>query len=75
MSHDISKVAEAEAVANTEGNMCGTVMRGIVAPPGSQTRSRSQGRRWNLGGLIWSAVAWAIPDRDRNLMGTLLGNR
>ncbi len=52
MSHDISKVAEAEAVANAEGNMCGPVMRGTVAPPGSKTRSRSQGHRRNLGDLV-----------------------
>jgi hypothetical protein len=52
LSHVMHKVAEAEAVTNVEGNMCGPVMRGTVAPPGSETRSRSQGSRRNLGDLV-----------------------
>ena len=30
-------VAEAEAVGNVEGDMCGAARRGAVAPPGSKT--------------------------------------
>ena len=48
MSLEIYKVAEAEAVINVEGNMCGTVMRGAVAPPGSKATSRREGMRRNL---------------------------
>ena len=43
--------AEAEAVSNVEGNMCGTIMRGAVALPGSETTSRRKGARRNLGDL------------------------
>src|SRR4051794_25016103 len=32
LSLEIDKVAEAEPVISVEGNMCGTVMRGAVAP-------------------------------------------
>ena len=48
MSLEIDKVAEAEPVINVEGNMCGTVMRGAVAPPGSKATSRRKGTRRNL---------------------------
>jgi hypothetical protein len=48
LSLEIDKVAEAEPVINVEGNMCGTVMRGAVAPPGSKTTSRRKGTRRNL---------------------------
>ena len=51
MSHEIHKIAEAEAVISVEGNMCGTVMRGAVALPGSKATSRTKGSRRNLGGL------------------------
>src|ERR1051326_3729430 len=34
LSHEIQKFAEAEAVSNVEGNMCGTVLRGADALPG-----------------------------------------
>ena len=51
MSLEIDKVAEAEPVIIVEGNMCGTVMRGAVAPPGSKITSRRKGMRWNLRGL------------------------
>jgi len=34
-----------------EGNMCGTVMRGADALPGSQATSRAKGSHRNLGGL------------------------
>src|SRR5271166_4083885 len=40
--------------------MCGVVMRGAVALPGSEATSRTKGSRWNLGDLVWPAVAVAI---------------
>ena len=52
MSLEIDKVAEAEPVISVEGNMCGTVMRGAVAPPGSKAPSRPKGTRRNLRGLM-----------------------
>ena len=48
MSLEIDNVAEAEPVIIVEGNMCGTVMRGAVAPPGSKATSRRKGMRRNL---------------------------
>ena len=52
MSLEIDKVAEAEPVISVEGNMCGTVMRGAVAPPGSKATSRRKGMRRNLRDLM-----------------------
>ena len=52
MSHEIADVAGAETVGFVEGNMCGPVMRGADALPGSKTASRAKGTRRNLGGLI-----------------------
>ena len=52
MSLEIDKVAEAEPVIIVEGNMCGTVMRGAVAPPGSKATSRPKGTRRNLRDLM-----------------------
>ena len=63
MSRESSKVAEAEPVSNVEGNMCGTVMRGAVAPPWSKTPSREKGTRRNLGGLVADRWARARPVR------------
>ena len=54
---------EAEALQTAAGNMCGTVMRGTVAPPGSETSSSRQGSCRNLGDLLPPAVATAIPGR------------
>ncbi len=51
LSHEILEIAGAEAVATAEGNMCGAVMRGTVALPGSEATSRTKGSRRNLGGL------------------------
>ena len=39
LSFENFKAVEAEAVDNAEGNMCGTVMRGAVAPPEPKTTS------------------------------------
>ena len=65
MSPEIVYIAEAEALSIVEGNMCGAAMRGAVALPGSETTSCRKGTRRNLGGLVWPAVATAIPGRDR----------
>jgi hypothetical protein len=54
-------VAEAEAVGNVEGDMCGAARRGAVAPPGSKTTSRRNGTRRNLGDLRPPATAVAVP--------------
>ena len=52
LSHERSYIAGAESVYSLEGNMCGTVMRGAVALPGSKATSRAKGSRRNLGGLV-----------------------
>jgi hypothetical protein len=49
LSHESDNNAGAETVGWVEGNMCGTVMRGADALPGSQATSRTKGSRWNLG--------------------------
>jgi len=51
LSRERTEPAEAEAVQNVEGNMCGTVKRGADALPWSKTHSRTKGTRRNLGGL------------------------
>jgi hypothetical protein len=50
LSRERHKLAEAEAVSNVEGNMCGAATRGADALPWSKTPSRSKGSRRNLGG-------------------------
>ncbi len=52
MSHEILNVAGAEPVEYVEGDMCGAVMRGAVALPGSKATSRTKGSRRNLGDLM-----------------------
>src|SRR5450631_3908085 len=64
MSHEIPKVAGAEAVMTAEGNMCGAAMRGTVALPGSEATSRTNGARWNLGDLMPPVVTIVITVRD-----------
>src|SRR5689334_24849080 len=54
---------EAEALRTAAGNMCGTVLRGTVAPPGSETSSSRQGSCRNLGDLRPPAAAKAVPGR------------
>jgi len=49
LSRESQKIAEAEAVSNVEGNMCGTALRGADALPWSKTASRRKGTRRNLG--------------------------
>jgi len=52
LSHERSYVAGAESFHSLEGNMCGTVMRGAVALPGSKATSHAKGLHRNLGGLV-----------------------
>ena len=52
MSFESDKIAEAETFIIVEGNMCDAAMRGVDAPPESETTSRQKGMRRNLGGLM-----------------------
>jgi hypothetical protein len=52
LSHERLYVAGAEGFHSLEGHMCGTVMRGAVALPGSKATSRAKGSHRNLGGLV-----------------------
>ena len=61
---------EAEALQTAAGNMCGTVMRGTVAPPGSETSSSRHGSCRNLGDRVSRTQAqgvcgavWKMKDR------------
>jgi len=65
LSHEIFNVAGADPVINVEGNMCGAVMRGAVALPGSKATSRTKGLRRNLGGLALDQEASAVLVRMR----------
>jgi hypothetical protein len=51
LSLERSDIAEAESFHSLEGNMCGTVMRGADALPGSKATSRATGSHRKLGGL------------------------
>ena len=65
LSHERSYVAGAESFHSLEGNMCGTVMRGAVALPGSKSISRAKGSYQNLGGLVSGRLATAVgPHRE-----------
>ncbi len=63
MSHERSDIAGAESFYSLEGNMCGTVMRGAVALPGSKATSRAKGSHRKLGGLV--------SGRQRRVSGTV----
>jgi hypothetical protein len=52
LSHVRSDIAGAEGFHSLEGNMCGTVMRGADALPGSKATSRAKGSHRNLGGFV-----------------------
>ena len=56
LSLERSDIAGAEGFDSLEGNMCGTVMRGADALPGSKATSRAKGSYRNLGGLVSSAL-------------------
>src|SRR5215472_8418642 len=61
-----SDITGAEGFHSLEGNMCGTVMRGADALPGSKATSRAKGSHRNLGGLgsDRSGAAVAGPRRE-----------
>ena len=65
-SHERNNIAGAETFTGVEGNMCGAVMRGSDALPGSRATSRKQGTRRNLGDLLPGRVATsrAGPHRE-----------
>jgi hypothetical protein len=62
LSHERSDIAEAESFYSLEGNMCGTVMRGADALPGSKATSLAKGSDRKLGGL-WSDRNGVCPYR------------
>jgi hypothetical protein len=62
LSHERLDIAGAESFYSLEGNMCGTVMRGAVALPGSKATSRAKGSHRKLGGLV--------TGRQRRVRGT-----
>ena len=66
LSHERSDIAGAESLYSLEGNMCGTVMRGADALPGSKATSRAKGSYRNLGGLISDPLALCLngPRRE-----------
>ena len=66
LSQERSDVAGAEGFYSLEGNMCGTVMRGADALPGSKATSRAKGSHRKLGdlGSDWNGVAVAGPHRE-----------
>jgi hypothetical protein len=64
LSHENQNVAGAEAFASAEGNMCGSVMRGPDALPGSEATSRKKGPRRNPGDLTLPMAAQAVRGRD-----------
>ena len=63
LSRESSNPAEAEAVSVVEGNMCGTVKRGAVALPWSETPSRTKGTDRNLGDLASTGRPSGCPAR------------
>ena len=63
MNCEMQNIAGAETFDDVEGNMCGVVMRGAVAPPRSKTPSREKGTRRNLGDLVSGRRARARPVR------------
>jgi hypothetical protein len=62
LSHERSDIAGAEGFHSLEGNMCGTVMRGADALPGSKATSRAKGSHRKLGGLV--SGRQALRERD-----------
>ncbi len=66
LSRERSYIAEAESFYSLEGNMCGTVMRGADALPGSKATSRAKGSHRKLGDLVSDrhGVAVAGPHRE-----------
>jgi hypothetical protein len=63
LSHERSDIVGAESFYSLEGNMCGTVMRGAVALPGSKATSRAKGSHRKLGGLGSDRSGVPLPAR------------
>jgi hypothetical protein len=55
--------AEAEIVTKVEGNMNGPDTQGAAALPWSESTSRMEGTRRNLGGLVFDRKALRYPAR------------
>ena len=66
LSHERLDIAGAEGFHSLEGNMCGTVMRGADALPGSKATSRAKGLHRKLGdlGSDRNGAAAAGPHRE-----------
>jgi len=66
LSLERSDFAGAEGFHSLEGNMCGTVMRGADALPGSKATSRAKGSHRNLAdlGSDRNGIAVAGPHRE-----------
>ena len=66
LSHERSDIAGAESFYSLEGNMCGTIMRGADALPGSKATSRAKGLHRKLGDLVSdrNGAAAAGPHRE-----------
>ena len=66
LSPERSDIAGAEGFHSLEGNMCGTVMRGADALPGSKATSRAKGSHRKLGdlGSDRNGAAVAGPHRE-----------
>ena len=65
LSHEISDIAGAEGFYSLEGNMCGTVMRGADALPGSKATSRAKGSHRKLGDLGFDRNGSAVAGPHR----------
>lgn len=63
LSCEMQNIAGAEPLSDVEGHMCGAVMQGAVAPPRSETPSRANRQRRNLGGLASGRAARAASVR------------
>jgi hypothetical protein len=61
LSPERSDIAGAESFHSLEGNMCGTVMRGADALPGSKATSRAKGSHRNLGYLVSGRRRRVVP--------------
>jgi hypothetical protein len=58
-------IAGAESFHSLEGNMCGTVMRGVDALPGSKAISRANGSHRKLGDLGFDRNVSAVAGPHR----------
>jgi hypothetical protein len=70
LSREILNIAEAETFVTVEGNMLGTVTRGVTALPWSETPLRMDGKRRNLGDLISPGCTAECPGPRREVEET-----